>query len=321
VLNSVETGAKVMNHIVPLLAHYGLLAVFAAVFLDEIGIPAGSPVVIMTAAAYSARTPQALAAILVTGLAGGMSADLIWFLAARRHGRRLLAFACRFSSSPQACMRRTSGVYTRYGNLSLMASKFIPGTGIIAIALAGAADLGFPAFLGFTAGGLLALHTIVIVLGVVFHSAVHEVIGTLAALGPYGVGLVATVVLGYIAFRWLRHRAFANALKMARISVEELAGLMDGERKPVLVDVRSEAMRAKGVIPGALHASPAEAKTTLAHLPRDIEIVVYCSCPNEISAAVAARHLRTSGFKHIRPLAGGYEAWVAAGLPVDVQVA
>lgn len=310
-----------MTDIVSLLSHYGLLAVFAAVFLDEIGIPAGSPVVIMTAAAYSARTPPALAAILVTALAGGVSADLIWFLAARRHGRRLLAFACRFSSSPEACMRKTSGVYTKYGNLSLVASKFIPGTGIIAIALAGAADLGFPVFLGFTAGGLLTLHTIAILLGVVFHSAVHQVIRTLADLGPYSIGLVATVISGYVAFRWLRHRAFVNALKMARISVEELAGLMDGDRKPVLVDVRSERARAAGIIPGALHASPTEAKTTLAHLPRDIEIVVYCSCPNEISAAVAARHLLTSGFKHIRPLAGGYEAWVEAGLPVDVEAA
>ena len=308
-----------MGDVVSLLSHYGLLAVFVAVFLDEIGIPAGSPVVIMTAAAYSARTPPALAAILVTALAGGLSADTIWFLAARRHGRKLLAFACRFSSSPDSCMRRTSGVYTRYGNLSLVASKFVPGTGIIAIALAGVADVGFPVFLSFTGGGLLALHTLFILLGAIFHSAVHQVIATLARLGPYGIALVLGLVLAYAAFRWLRHQAFVSSLKMARISVAELAGLMDGEPKPVLVDVRTETARARGIIPGALYASPAEAKASLAHLPRETEIVVYCACPNEVSAAAAAKHLRTSGFKHIRPLAGGYEAWVEAGYPVDVQ--
>ncbi len=306
-----------MDHIVSLLAHYGLLFVFVAVFLDEIGLPSASPVVVMTAAAYSSRTPLGLIAILAAALAGGVLADLVWFLAARRHGRRLVAFACRLSSSPDSCVRQTSGLYAKYGNLSLVASKFIPGTGIIAIALAGAADLGLPTFAIFTGAGLLVLHAAFVLLGVVFHSAVAQVIDRLSALGPWGIALVVAVVLGYVAFRHLRYRAFVRSLKMARITVEELAGLMGAGGEVVLVDVRPEAVRAAGVIPGALHASPAEAKASLAHLPRNIEIVVYCSCPNEVSAAVAARHLRASGFKRIRPLAGGYEAWLEAGQPVQ----
>ncbi len=308
-----------MDHIVSLLAHYGLLFVFAAVFLDEIGVPSASPVVVMTAAAYSGRTPEALIGVLAAGLAGGMLADFIWFVAARRHGGRLLAFACRFSSSPESCVRQTNGLYAQYGNLSLVASKFIPGTGIIAIALAGAADLSLPVFASFTAAGLLTLHAICITLGVVFHSAVLQVVHRLGEMGPYGIAVVVAVILGYVVFRRLRDHAFVRSLQMARITVDELAGLMGAGGEVVLVDVRPEAVRAAGIIPGALPASPAEAKAALAHLPRDIDIVVYCSCPNEVSAATAARHLRASGFKRIRPLAGGYEAWIEAGQPVHRQ--
>jgi rhodanese-related sulfurtransferase len=49
---------------------------------------------------------------------------------------------------------------------------------------------------------------------------------------------------------------------------------------------------------------------------RNAEIVVYCACPNEASAATAAQHLRKAGFRKIRPLLGGVDARVAAGRPL-----
>ena len=56
-------------------------------------------------------------------------------------------------------------------------------------------------------------------------------------------------------------------------------------------------------------------------LPRDRDIVVYCTCPNEASAARVARILMNHGFKKVRPLHGGLDAWVAAGHPLDTPVA
>ena len=52
--------------------------------------------------------------------------------------------------------------------------------------------------------------------------------------------------------------------------------------------------------------------------PREAEIVVYCACPNEESAATAAKHLKRAGFKKIRPLLGGIDAWVQAGHSVKL---
>lgn len=46
-------------------------------------------------------------------------------------------------------------------------------------------------------------------------------------------------------------------------------------------------------------------------------LTVYCDCPNDASAAVVAKKLKELGFKRVRPLAGGIEAWQARGRPVD----
>jgi len=43
---------------------------------------------------------------------------------------------------------------------------------------------------------------------------------------------------------------------------------------------------------------------------------LYCTCPSEASAARVAKILMNHGFKRVRPLLGGLDAWVAAGYAV-----
>ena len=50
------------------------------------------------------------------------------------------------------------------------------------------------------------------------------------------------------------------------------------------------------------------------------EVIVYCACPNEASAAAVAKKLMHAGFKRVRPLAGGIEAWVAKGYDVESEL-
>lgn len=52
---------------------------------------------------------------------------------------------------------------------------------------------------------------------------------------------------------------------------------------------------------------------------RDAEIIIYCACPNEASAALAAKHLKDAGFRRIRPLLGGVDAWIDAGYPIETM--
>ena len=57
-------------------------------------------------------------------------------------------------------------------------------------------------------------------------------------------------------------------------------------------------------------------------LPREQHkhgLVVYCDCPNEVSAARVAKQLQRAGFTNVRPLVGGLTAWEAAGLNVEAD--
>src|SRR6202020_313479 len=100
--------------------------------------------------------------------------------------------------------------------------------------------------------------------------------------------------------------------------VGELYDIIQAGAAPIIVDVRSSTARAldpRG-IPGALHITLDEVARSLKDLPRDRDIVLYCACPSEASAARVARVLLSHGFKKVRPLHGGLDAWVAAGYAV-----
>jgi len=148
---------------------------------------------------------------------------------------------------------------------------------------------------------------------------IEALFGYLARYAPQAGAVVGLAVIGYIAFKWWeRHRFFAM-LRMARISVDELHRRMDAGETPLVVDVRSHTARLLEPrhIPGALHLPFQGFETHIAELPRDREIILYCSCPNEASAAQVAKLLMNQGFVRVRPLLGGLDAWIEAGHPVE----
>lgn len=104
---------------------------------------------------------------------------------------------------------------------------------------------------------------------------------------------------------------------MERVSVEELHGMLSSDLHPIIVDVRSPMAQAQGRIPGAIALSAGDALPTQA---ADKEVIVYCDCPNDASAAAVSKGLMQSGYGRVRPLAGGIDAWLDAGYAVDVDL-
>jgi rhodanese-related sulfurtransferase len=156
-----------------------------------------------------------------------------------------------------------------------------------------------------------------VVLGRIFHDAITDILSTLADIGKLGVLSVLAVLGLYLLVRWWRRQAFIRQLRMNRITVDELRGLIDRGRKLLILDVRPQEAREEGMIPGAVPVPPEDIDPVVKTHFRELEIVVYCACPNEALAAVAAKHLKQAGFKKIRPLLGGIDAWVQAGQPVE----
>ena len=108
---------------------------------------------------------------------------------------------------------------------------------------------------------------------------------------------------------------------MERISVNQLRSLIDDGLEPVIVDARSKtAQTLEAAIPGAILYGHDDHAATFASVPRDRDIIIYCSCPNEASVAAIARKLINHGFVKVRPLVGGLDAWNAWDTPEDEVV-
>jgi len=304
-----------MDTLLQLIATYGLLVVFVSVFLDQGGIPipAYPPIIVTTAIAVDAG--HSWWPVLAVSALAAVLADGLWFLGGRRLGAKLVQLMCRLSLSPDSCVRTTRGIYARWGAASLTVAKFFPGFAAVATTLAGETGTSTRRFLLFDSIGALLWSGVAVALGVVFHRAVDRVLAQLEQLGHYAIPVLLVLVVAFVVWKWLRRRRFLQQLRMARISVEELHHLMQGAAPPLILDVRSPDQRAaSGWIPGAVFAFT----RADADIPVREEVIVYCDCPNEVSAAMLACELQRRGFRRVRPLAGGFEAWKAAGRRINL---
>ncbi|MBC8057119.1 MAG: sulfurtransferase, partial [Rhizobiales bacterium] len=131
--------------------------------------------------------------------------------------------------------------------------------------------------------------------------------------GQWGLAVIGLVIASFIGAKaWQRHR-FNVKLRMARLTVESLAELLDRGEQPLIVDVRSNTSSDDGRIPGAIVSLGDDLGPELLAHPKESLVVVYCACPNDASAVLAARRLLERGFLDVRPLAGGIDAWTATG--------
>ena len=302
-----------MELLIRLISEYGLLFVFFNILAQQLGAPLPAYPVLMVTGALAARGQLNLAALLGTAVAACLLADTAWFLIGGWMGRRVLRLLCRISLSPDGCVRQTESIFARFGAPSLLVAKFVPGFATVATAMAGAMRIRRRPFLMFDAAGATLWAGVGLALGWLFASAIEEIVNTLAELGKWGLMLLALATALYVTWKWWQRHRFNVQLRMARVSVDSLVELLGRGEHPLIVDVRSATAREDGRIPGAILAlGDALAPELLAH-PKDAMVVVYCACPNDASAVLAARKLLERGFRNVRPLAGGIDAWIAAG--------
>lgn len=308
-----------MSDLTSLVQNYGLLLVFASAFIEQLGLPIPSYPVLLVAGALSFVGGDSLILIMAIGTLGVVMGDLVVYALGARFGRRALSVVCKLSFARDDCVRRTEDRFARFGPWALLFVKFLPGFALVLILLSGFTRLALPLFLLLDGVGAVVYVALPVILGAIFHGAIDSALAAITRWGEFGTALVIGLLLLYAVYRVVDRQLFIRQLRMARISVEELAGLIDTGKTPVIFDVRSaEARQREGIIPNSIGARADEISLVAAQYARDAEIIVYCSCPNEASAAVAARHLKRAGFKHIRPLLGGIEAWSKTGRPIQM---
>ncbi len=268
-----------MEPLVDLISRYGLLFVFVNVFLEQIGLPIPALPTLILAGALAAEGKLSAALILAVAVAASVIADYPWYLAGRRLGYRALRLVCRLSVSPESCVRQTEGIFERFGLLSLIVAKFIPGYSTVAPPLAGILGTPTVPFLVYNAAGATVWAGSAIVGGLIFHRVVDRVVAAVDGLGSWGMALLALGLALYLLMRWGRLVRFQRVLRMARISVEELRRLVDEGHNPLILDVRTSLSYRYDprTIPGAIRFHLNELDEKLAGIPREQEIILYCT--------------------------------------------
>ena len=296
---------------------------FANVLLEQLGLPIPAVPTLVLAGALSVDGRLSAGAVLGVALLACAIGDTAWYFAGRRYGNRVLKLLCRVSLSPDSCVRQSETQFERWGRLALVLGKFVPGLSTIAPPLAGVMRLRWPEFLVLNGIGILLWAGLAVGAGMLFHAQVDYLIDRLEDLGAAAAVLGATLLGGYIALKWWQRRRFYRTLRLARITADDLRGLLRTRKGTVVVDVRSRVARGRDprFIPGAVALDMEELEKRLDELPADEEVVFYCSCPNEASAAVVARRLIDRGYTRVRPLLGGLEAWADAGYELEARAA
>ena len=303
----------------PLYSQAGLAVVVGNVLVDQIGLPVPAVPTLVVAGAVAAEHHWWGGELFIFATAACLIADLGWYFAGRLYGNRVMRLLCRMSLTPDSCVSETQLRFERWGGNALLIAKFVPGLAIIAPPLAGALRMRALRFAGLSTLGAALWVGVYMGVGALLRPQIDRLLPRVAEFGGRAVAVIGALLAAYIAFKWWERRAFYAKLRMARISVAELYELMDAQRPPLVVDVRSHSARAREPrwIPGALHVPLDEVGEHIASLPADREIVVYCTCPNEASAARVAKLLIDRGYTRVRPLHGGLDAWVAAGYAVE----
>jgi len=310
-----------MNHFIEFLVRHGAVVLFAAVFVEQIGVPLPSLLWLFAAGALVGTGKMHWYVALGASAFGSVVADLIWFYLGRRYGHRVMALLCRISLEPDTCVRRTQDVFSRYGIQGLVVAKFIPGLNTLAPPLAGNSGFGVVRFLFFDgAGSLLYVGTLILV-GILFSHQLEQIIAALASLGDGALAVVAGLVALYIGYKYFQRRRLLRELRMARITADELHQKVEAGESLMILDLRprSELEQDPAQILGALHMTMDEIDHRQKEIPRDRDIILYCSCPNEVSSARAALRLRRRGFSRVRPLLGGIDAWRERNYPTELR--
>ncbi|HEY9104763.1 DedA family protein/thiosulfate sulfurtransferase GlpE [Chitinimonas sp.] len=302
-----------MQQLIDLFDQHGPLLVFINILLEQLGVPLPAIPGLLVAGALSADGRLYWPTVLILAVLASGMANFVWFLAGRRFGIRILALMCRISISPDSCVSRTSNAFTRWGAASLLVARFIPGLSSVASPLAGAMGLPAGRFVLFDTLGTTIWAGSAIAAGALLHRQVDAVITALESIGSLALLVIVSLFALYITYRWLERQTLLRFVRKHRIDVVELRRLFDKGQAPLIVDVRSASLREGDPrrIPGALEMELEEVRHMLADVPKDREIVFYCSCPNEASAAKATRLLQQQGYTKVRPLIGGLDAWLA----------
>ena len=268
-----------MNEVVQFLIEQGYIVLFLWVLFEQLGVPI--PAAPMLFAAGALAGIGKLNFLLVFGLSilAALLSDQFWYQIGLHRGGKVLSFLCRISLDPDSCVQRTKRIFTRYGARSLLVAKFIPGLNTIGPPLAGILRMRLLRFLFFDGIGVFIWVGLFTLLGYQFGKEIEDLVVNTGGIGSWLGLFIPTGLATYIVWKYIQRKRFLHRLAIARITPEEVKQRLDAGEDLLVLDLRSsfEFETEPYTIPGAFHIAFEELEENHHKVPRDREIILFCT--------------------------------------------
>lgn len=287
--------------------------VFVNVLLQQIGLPVPAVPTLLIAGSLAGSSGQA-GQILGAAVLASVLADGVWYQAGRAFGYRVLSGLCKLSINPGSCVSDTERHFVRWGAWSLVVAKFVPGFSTVAPPIAGSLRMPLARFLAAASLGAALWAGAALLAGWWLQAQVFAALQVMSRHGGMAVAVVVMALGAWLLWKLAQKYRFAQLAAIPHITALELRLAMASATPPLLLDFRGDALIAQA---GAIaHATPArldDLPRIVSRWPKDHDVVTLCACPQDATAVRAARLLMTRGFTAVRPLKGGYDAWMETG--------
>jgi membrane protein DedA with SNARE-associated domain len=270
-----------MPDILSMIAKYGYQSLFAAMFMEAIGLPIPAALALVAAGAASASGVMNPAMVLAVAASAMLTGDIALFVAGRYMGWSLLGFLCGLSLSPEVCILRAAKWFYKRGRTTLLFAKFIPGIGSMAPPLAGSMNMRPAQFLRFDLGGALFYTLAYGALGYLFRDVFRLIAGGLQAFSRAVAWVVFIGFIGFVGYRaWLYGR-YRLTRFVRRVPVGDVDARLKLEGAPeiIIADVRSHGYYDAGEqrVRGSIRIEPNNLEAFIETLPKDTPIYLYCT--------------------------------------------
>ena len=295
---------------------------FLWVLIEQLGMPVPSVPLLLAAGTLSATHRISAATALAAVVAACLVSDSTWYLLGRRFGSRVIRLLCRLSLEASTCVARTEGYFVRRGAFTLLFAKFIPGLSTVSAPIAGQTGMPYIRFLGYDLSGTLFWSLSFLLAGRFFGDIAKRSQAFFAVLSHFAAAVFILMVIGFFLYRVIKQRRFLAQVRELRVGPEEVKAMIDGAESeaawPFIVDLRHplDYLPDPRVLPGAVRIGPTELAARADSIPRDRDVILYCTCPSEETSAKLAMQLHRLGITRVRPLRGGFDGWKAAGFPL-----
>jgi len=301
---------------------YGYWILFLWVLIEQLGAPVPSVPILLTAGTLTSTHKMSLPLVLIAVVLGSLISDSIWYLMGKKYGGAVVKLICRLSMESNTCVRKTEAYFSKRGAGALVVAKFIPGLSSVAAPIAGQTGMEYRLFAVYDTSGILLWALTFTLSGRFFGDFLKHHPDAFDWVARFGFLLFVLLLLAFFIYRFFRQRAFLREIRLARVDPHELKEMMDREQPVYIVDLRHplDYLPDPRTLPGAILLSPDKLVAQAADIPRDRDVVLFCTCPSEATAAKMALTIRKLGVYRVRPLLGGFDEWKRLGYPL-VEIA